>query len=405
MRTDSADTWEHRVDRGELLAPVELPNGTLLVEGYAAREGILEYRRADGSIRRELVTTEVLRNSLGTLGRAPVTLEHPHADRYPDGVTPQNVRDLGVGDTDGTVQLEAGGFVKVQLAVRRDDAIEAVRAGKQELSPGYAVKLGPGGTHPVYGRYDAEQLARTYNHLAIVDRARGGAEVRLRADSAVATTVIRSDAPPVPASTHSGAGRPQESRVNPKFLRLLTLLGVTSRVDSDDGAIEAACAALDQRKDAADRAATEHKAALDAMTAQLDAMTARADKAEANLQAMRDADAARADAAARAELEVTAKAMGLKPEQHADTKALRRAVAAAHLGTEIKADASDDYVRALCDLAKARADGGSRSNGREAGRDAWQPARRSDDDNHGGGVVRKDSRQRYLDALGLGGAR
>jgi hypothetical protein len=406
IRADSADAWEYRQDRGELLAPVRLPNGTLLVEGFAAREGVLEYRRADGSVRRELVTTEVLRASLGTLGRAPVTLEHPHADRYPDGVTPQNVRDLGVGDTDGTVSLEAGGFVRVQLAVRRDDAIEAVQAGKRELSPGYGVKLGPGGVHPVYGRYDAEQLERVYNHLAIVDRARGGAEVRLRADSAVATTVIRLDAPAVPASTPSGASRPQESRVNPKFLRLLTLLGVTSRVDSDDGAIEAACAMLDQRKDAADRSATEHKAAIDKLTAERDTEKTRADTAEARVRELEQAEVTRADAAARTELEATAKALGLKPEQHADSKALRRAIATAHLGAEVKADASDDYIRALCDLAKGRVDGGDRDDGLDAGRRAWEPPpARRDDDNRGGGGVRKDSRQRYLEAIGVGGVR
>jgi hypothetical protein len=71
--------WEHRIDRGELLAVHERADGTLLVDGWAAREGVLEYRTADG-IRRELVTDAVLRRAAPGLARAPVTLEHPDPD-------------------------------------------------------------------------------------------------------------------------------------------------------------------------------------------------------------------------------------------------------------------------------------------------------------------------------------
>lgn len=373
-RQDASDApaWVLRVDRGELLAAHERPDGTLLIEGFAAREGILEYRQADGRVVRELVTEQTLLDSAGTLGRAPVTLEHPSED-----VTPDNYADLGVGDVDGEVRMEAGGFVRVKMAVRRRDAIDAVQVmGVRELSPGYKVQIDPTpGVHPVHGRYDAVQVRRVYNHLAIVERARGGPEVRLRADSgdAVATSVIvrQGDG----ASTRSGA-QPQGARVNARLLPLLALLGITSRVDSDDAAIDAAVDALTKRKDAAEKADEKHRndaaaqqAKIDALTGERDAEKARADKAEAELETLREAEAARQDAAERDSLGELAKALGVDVAKHDSAPALRRAIAEAHLGQALRADASDDYVRAVVDLAKASAE--KRGDGRDAGVRAW----------------------------------
>lgn len=361
-------TWHERVDRGALLAARRRPDGTLLLEGYAAREGVLEYRNADGTIRRELVPAATLAASASGLARLPVTLEHPRGD-----VTPDNVAKLGVGDTDGEVRVEDGGYTRVRMAVRRRDAIDAIGAGKRELSPGYKVRLDESpGVHPEHGRYDAVQVERTYNHLAIVDSARGGRTIAVRADAAVATTVI--DNP-------SGARSPIEATVNPRFLRLLALLGLTSRVDSDDAAIDAASDALQARKDSAERADTEREAklateraaaatALATATARGDTEKARADRAEADLATMKAAEAKRVDAATRLELEAVAGTLGIADAKaHADTKALKRAIAGKHLGSEVKADAEDAYIDALVDLA--RKDGAARSDGRKAGREAW----------------------------------
>lgn len=366
-RTDSTE-WEHRVDRGELLASKPGPGGSLLVTGYAAREGVLVYRDAAGRETRELVPLSTLEASAPGLARATVTLEHPRED-----VSPSNVAQLGVGDVGSRVTLHDDGYVEVQLAVRRQDALDAIRGGKVELSPGYRVRLDPTpGTHPVHGRYDAIQVEREYNHLAIVGNARGGATVRLRADAAAATTVISGTPPATPSKGQPARG----ATVNSRFLPLLSLLGITSRIDSDDAAIDAATHALQQRKDAADKDRTDAKAALDAMTAERDAAKARADKAEAEVKALKDAEAARADKADRERLDGIATRLGLDPKAHADSRALRRAIASKHLGSEVRADASDDYVAALVDLASTS--GTQRSDGREAGRQVWDappPAR------------------------------
>jgi hypothetical protein len=354
-RTDADDGWSYRVDRGALLRPVVRSDGTLLVEGFAAREGVLEYRQGDGKIRRELVTSDVLAESAAGLARAPVTLEHPRED-----VGPDNVGKLGVGDTDGEVAVLDGGFVRVRIAVRRRDAIDAVKGGKHELSPGYRVRVdNTPGVHPVHGRYDARQVARSYNHLAIVDVARGGPDVRLRADSAdaVSTTTIEQ------RSDHSGA-RPQGALMKPIVAALVAALGLTQRYDSDDTALEAALSETRRRKDADN----EFQRKLDSANAERDAQKTRADAAEAKVAALEQAERARTDAAERAELDGLAKALGVTGT-HADAASLRRAIAAKHLG-ELKADASDDYVRAVVDLAKV--DQAKRGDGREAGRRAWE---------------------------------
>jgi hypothetical protein len=371
LRTDASDVWEHRVDRGELRACHVQDDGTLLVDGFAAREGILEYRTANG-VRRELVTAETLDAAIGGLGRAPVTLEHPDPRKYPQGVTPDNVEELVVGDTDGTVRMEKGGFVRVELAVRRRDAIDAVRAGKQELSPGYSVRLDPTpGVHPVYGRYDAVQVERRYNHLAIVDRARGGAEVRLRADASaagVATTVITSGeartSPPIQGRPARGA------TVNPLLLQALHDLDVrVDGVSTDEAAIALLARVTHERAGARADAEKTHKSALATETARADSEKARADKAEAELKALRDAEKARVDSEQRTRLDGIAAKLGIDPKAHADLPALRRAIASKHLGSDVRADASDDYVAALVDLAEKA--GGSRSDGRKAGAEAW----------------------------------
>lgn len=389
-RTDSTGTWERRIDRGAVLSSVRRPDGTLLVEGVAAREGIYPYRRADGSIRRELVTAEMLQRTAKGLGRATVTLHHPDPERHPRGVTPENVRELLVGDTDGNVRVEDGGFVRVWLAVRHRDAIDAVDAGTQELSPGYAVQLGPGGNHPVYGHYDAEQIDRDYNHLAIVDSARGGHDVRLQLDAAYCTEPMRFDATTTTrisgsTSATTNTGGPL---VRPLIAQLVALMGLgAQRLDSDDDALKAILAEQQRRNDSTSTEVGQLKAQIATLTGERDREKGRADSAEAEVARLKSADQQRADAAERESLERVAKVLRIDARQHADLKSLRRAIASAELGREVKADEKDDYVRGLVDRAKARVDADERDNrddgvgaGRRAGGDAWRQAMDHDDE-------------------------
>jgi hypothetical protein len=171
--------------------------------------------------------------------------------------------------------------------------------------------------------------------------------------------------------------------LNARIARLLALLGVTSHADNDDSALDAACAAVQQRKDAGDQTTAVHKAALDAVTAQRDAEKVRADKAEAEVARLKAAETARQDGEARKGLETAAQQLGVDPTKHAAIKDLRRAVAAAYLApAELKADASDDYVAAIAELAVSKGQPAAEDrhqDGRRAGSEAWSADRQRSD--------------------------
>lgn len=257
-RRDAADGGARRevvrYDRGSL-TPMEVTDeGFLRVEGFIARPGIYEYRTHDGQVIRELIEPAELHNadSLATLALKPVTNDHPDED-----VTPENSAKLAVGAVDPMVDvMQVGGFVRIRFCVNNRDAIEAINAGKRELSPGYRCEIDPTpGTHPDYGRYDARQLRRRYNHAAIVDAARGGREIRLRADGAaqIADPLL----PPA-----------REAPVDPTLIALLTLLGVTRFDDVKSATADGLRLLQKSRKDAEEAVAAAETAAAQEETAE-----------------------------------------------------------------------------------------------------------------------------------------
>jgi hypothetical protein len=178
-----------RYDRGEMLRRPKLTDqGFLRVDGYAARAGIYEYRNDDGTTRYELRPLEEVSSpeSLASYEGASATLEHPAEE-----VTADNVRRYEVGAVLGPGRMD-GNRVAISGIVKDAKAIKAARAGKIELSPGYRIRIDATSgfdrryttpSNPL-GRYDVIQRDIRINHLAIVDRARGGSEMRLRMDAA-----------------------------------------------------------------------------------------------------------------------------------------------------------------------------------------------------------------------------
>ncbi len=176
-----------RSDRGELRKARKTDEGYLVVDGFIARPGIYRYTLADGSIRRELVTAEVLANkkSLDTLRLKPVTNGHPNPIDFPDMVTQENIQELSVGSTGQEVTIASDGRPAFTFTVQQADAVADVENGKTCLSPGYQVDLVlERGEHPKFGKFDAKQENRRYNHLALTSNPRGGASVCLRLDGA-----------------------------------------------------------------------------------------------------------------------------------------------------------------------------------------------------------------------------
>ena len=196
-----------RVDSGGTLAkPEKLSNGWLRVEGRTALVGILEYDQPDGTVRRELVLPEDLfePESLASARMVPVTNRHPEAL-----LTDQSARAHQVGSVGENLRAD-GEHLVAPLMITDATTIAAIGAGRQELSWGYDCDLEEtSGTHPTFGRYDAIQRRRRYNHLACVDEARAGSQARMRLDSAgnacppfakPADAVVASDLPASPSS-------------------------------------------------------------------------------------------------------------------------------------------------------------------------------------------------------------
>ena len=157
--------------------------GYLRVPALVARPGVLTYRTAQGMIR-ELVPPSTLQDAgfLESLMGKPVVNEHP-----PDPLNPDNVADYRVGTVLSVEYVDGKGVIAL-LQIENREAIDAIRAGKVEVSPAYQTEADAvSGVDPVYGPHDAVQRRRyAGNHIALTDRARGGSDVRLllRNDSA-----------------------------------------------------------------------------------------------------------------------------------------------------------------------------------------------------------------------------
>lgn len=166
------------------------PQGFLRIPVYAGRTGIQLYRRGDNEILKEYRPPEEVfsEKSMATLRSCPMTNNHPSSM-----VNVDNAKDLMCGFTVDHAQKVDNKFLKTYVVVYDKDAIELIKSGKREVSMGYDVELDftPG---EVDGqKYDAIQRNIVHNHIALVDRARGGREVRLRLDSEAAILVDEND--------------------------------------------------------------------------------------------------------------------------------------------------------------------------------------------------------------------
>ena len=176
-----------RVDKASPLSkPVRLPNGFVSAEGYLTRSGIFVYRDAQGKTIRELRPPEEVMHpdSLASFALMPVTNDHPS-----ELLTADNAKQYAVGSVSDAVTPD-GDKVRAALMIHDATAIEALDAGKSELSCGYTadVEFTPGlwNGQP----YDAVQRNIRGNHVALVDAGRAGPACSIRMDAAGAAQEI-----------------------------------------------------------------------------------------------------------------------------------------------------------------------------------------------------------------------
>ncbi len=159
---------------------VRTDEGYMVGKAPVAKVGVMKYVRADGTTMSQFVPSTTLFDaaSMTSLKMKPITNLHP-ADVLVDS---KSVKRYKVGSTGETVERD-GDYLTVSVSVMDSDAIECVEAGRRELSPGYRAWVVD--SKGVYEgvEYDSIQVRRSYNHLALCDRARGGPDLRLNIDS------------------------------------------------------------------------------------------------------------------------------------------------------------------------------------------------------------------------------
>jgi hypothetical protein len=364
-----------RYDVGGLSKPVVTPAGFLRAEGYPTKAGIFVYRNPDGTTRRELRPPEEVfkADSLSTLQLAPVTDDHP-----PGNLTAENASEYQRGAVGETVRQD-GDLVAATLMVTDKQLRDKMMKGKQALSCGYVCDVDEVGGEWNGQRYDAVQRNIRYNHLAVVERGRAGADARVRMDAADAGMV--SD--------------PQPGAETPTTEEHKTMSGKTFRHDGvtyegSEQVVELFAKLERQRADAVkDRedAIKESKAQISTMQGKLDAAEEKVKQLKADAEKL--PEQVRKEIAARMQLEAAAKKhLGKAHKLDGLTDREVRAAVLKKLAPKLDVAGKDDaYVAARFDAAiedssadgseeirRVRKDAEGKSEGGEGGEDHFDEA-------------------------------
>jgi hypothetical protein len=328
--------------------------GWLKAPAHITRVGVFEYRMADGTVRRELrPADEVLtEQSLSSFGMVPVTDSHPDPREAPEGLTAANVRKYQVGHLGETVKAD-GEKVAATVMITDETAIEKVLAGKSQLSCGYVCDCEEKPGEWNGQRYDAVQRNIVGNHVAIVNVARGGPEIRLRLDHADGAMV----APSQEDDATRRETKPMKYVIDGVEYEVTDQVGqaLKKREEKDITTIEAAGKTAATQMQVATAAKTE----ADKQTARADAADKRIAALESELKAAKDPAAMTSAVEARAKLLSEARPILGKDfkSDGLDDVGLKRAVLVKLDGTEKEKleKASPDYVSAAFEYAmKAR---------------------------------------------------
>jgi len=347
---------------GRLSQATRLPSGALRIPAALTRTGVLEYKRADGTVQRELrLDDEVFaEDSLATLRGADVTDLHP-----PGMVGPDNYREYARGVVGDNVRKD-GDLVVADVLVKDARLIAAVERGdREEISCGYSCDLefNPGTYQGK--RYDAVQRSIEYNHAALGPKGwgRAGGRVSLRLDAA---------GNQLPDDEHKPS--PADRRDSMATVRI-------DGVDFDPAtpAFAQAFAKHQERADALEKENAELKAEVSKQTGRADAAEEKVKKIDGELTEAKDPKRLDSLAKERADLLEQARPLLAKDEKLdglTDAEIRRKVVEAS---SELKLDGKDDgYIQAVFDTLVAQG-GGTRQ---DASDDANRRIRR---DSGGGG--------------------
>lgn len=321
--------------------PFERTNeGFLKGRAIVTSIGVFTYKKADGTVQRELRLPEEVFDlrTLNSMKLKPVTLNHPT-----ELVTSDNAEKLQVGSLGDNPswskewehknweEVTDGINCAIDMVITRKDAIDAVLNGKQALSMGYTCDLEmaePGATWCGI-EYDFIQRNIRYNHCAIVDSARAGdnAKIELRADSqdAVLEYMV----------TKIDGGTTME-------LKKINLDGI------DYQAEESVIKALNSEKARADKAekdACESKKTMDKKVSDLEDKNKELEKRISALEAEKDTAKAKADNAEKELEELKKTSMDSSKMDEMVNAKIELLHNAEKAGVEVKSDMVDSDIK------------------------------------------------------------
>jgi len=330
-------------DRVSVSAPRRTADGYLVADVRVARTGVQDYLgselgRPDLPIVRLYRPPEEVfaQDAMRSYAYRPATVDHP--TKMVDAATWKAV---SAGQT-GAEVVRDGEFVRVPLVLMDAAAISAYESGKRELSMGYTAEIVfRDGVTPDGQPYDAVQTNLRMNHLALVDKARGGAQLRIGDGGA-------------PGAPDPG---PHHQKKEPTMSDKTILVDGLSVVTNDAG-MQAITKLQGQLKDAHTAAATAdsiHQAAIAAKDAAIAKLEAERDDLKGKVLT----DAA-IDARVQQRTDLVGKAKAIHDADYSGkTDAeVRRTAVVAKLGDASVAGKADAYIEArfdiLADSAKPR---------------------------------------------------
>ena len=260
-----------KFDEAEL--PLQ-PNGFLNILSNLTRTGVFTYINVapDGStqiVRQLRHPDEVFaEEAMESLMGLPATIEHPVEEDEKILVSPENAHGLVVGmasDRPKKISLDGDPEEYVQQLVTffDKDAIGQIQSGKRrELSLGYLCdhEETPGVWKGI--AYDVIQRRIQYNHLSLVDRARGGPQCRVITDSEKQHVMCD--------------GLTLLETIGRDEMKVFTIDGVDHKVD--DG-VHAILTAQKEAKEKAQADLVTRQASFDKLQAEHDSLKAEKDKA------------------------------------------------------------------------------------------------------------------------------
>lgn len=325
-------------DRVSVLSPRRTADGYLVADAKVARTGIQEYLGSELG-RPDLPIVRVYRppeevfsqDAMHSYAYRPVTVEHPS-----QMVDASTWKAVSAGQTGGEV-VRDGEFVRVPLVLMDSAAISAWDKGKRELSMGYSAEIVfRDGVTPEGQPFDAVQTQLRMNHLALVDRARGGNQLRIGDRRAPGDTDPRADNPE------------RKPTMSEQKTRTVMVDGLPVEcTDAAAIAIDKLQRQLGDAQSTNQRQAAEHTTAIAAKDAEIAKRDATIDDLKGKVL---DAAALDARVQERGDLIATAKAIHDADYRGKTDAEVRKLAVAGKLGDAAVAGKTDPYIEARFDI-------------------------------------------------------